>query len=39
MAATVGFGSAVTLRRHFERQVGTTAGSYRATFRAALAAA
>ncbi|WP_326837914.1 helix-turn-helix domain-containing protein [Amycolatopsis rhabdoformis] len=37
IAAMVGFGSAETLRRHFERQVGTTAGSYRATFRAAPA--
>ncbi|MEV8611706.1 helix-turn-helix domain-containing protein [Amycolatopsis sp. NPDC051373] len=36
IAAMVGFGSAETLRRHFERQVGTTAGSYRTTFRAAL---
>ncbi|WP_432846462.1 GlxA family transcriptional regulator [Amycolatopsis sp. CA-161197] len=36
IAAMVGFGSAETLRRHFERQVGTTAGSYRSTFRAAL---
>ncbi|MFI5610792.1 GlxA family transcriptional regulator [Amycolatopsis sp. NPDC051903] len=33
IAAMVGFGSAETLRRHFERQVGTTAGTYRATFR------
>ncbi|MEV0072684.1 MULTISPECIES: GlxA family transcriptional regulator [unclassified Amycolatopsis] len=38
IAAMVGFGSAETLRRHFERQVGTTAGSYRATFRATPAA-
>lgn len=33
IAAMVGFGSRETLRRNFERQVGTTAGTYRRTFR------
>lgn len=32
VAAMVGFGSAETLRRNFEKAVGTTAGAYRRTF-------
>jgi AraC family transcriptional activator FtrA len=33
IAVMVGFGSPETLRRNFERQVGTSAGGYRKTFR------
>jgi AraC-like DNA-binding protein len=33
IAVMVGFGSAETLRRHFERHVGATASAYRAKFR------
>lgn len=33
IAAMVGFGTSETLRRHFEKLVGTTAGRYRDTFR------
>ena len=33
VAAMAGFGSAEGLRRHFEKAVGTTASSYRRTFR------
>lgn len=35
VAAMVGFGSAETMRRNFEKWVGTTAGAYRRTFRKA----
>jgi transcriptional regulator GlxA family with amidase domain len=35
IAAMVGFGSPETLRRNFEKLVGTTASGYRATFREA----
>jgi AraC family transcriptional regulator, transcriptional activator FtrA len=38
IAIMVGFGSPETLRRHFEKHVGTTAGAYRTTFRSAPAA-
>jgi transcriptional regulator GlxA family with amidase domain len=34
IAVMVGFGSSETLRRNFERHVGTTAATYRTTFRA-----
>lgn len=33
IAARVGLGSAVNLRRHFRAQVGTTPGAYRRAFR------
>jgi AraC family transcriptional activator FtrA len=33
VATMVGFGSAETLRRNFEKAVGTTAGAYRRTFK------
>jgi AraC family transcriptional regulator, transcriptional activator FtrA len=33
VAAMAGFGSSETLRRNFEKAVGTTAGAYRRTFR------
>jgi transcriptional regulator GlxA family with amidase domain len=33
VAAMVGFGSAETLRRNFEKAVGTSAGAYRRTFK------
>ena len=33
IAAMVGFGSAETLRRNFEKITGVTAGEYRITFR------
>ncbi|MET0455669.1 MAG: helix-turn-helix domain-containing protein [Mycobacterium sp.] len=35
VAAMAGFGSAETLRRNFEKAVGTTAGAYRRTYKAA----
>jgi transcriptional regulator GlxA family with amidase domain len=35
VAMMVGFGSTETLRRNFERAVGTTAGAYRRTFKSA----
>lgn len=35
IAAMVGFGSSESMRRNFERHVGTTAASYRETFRTA----
>jgi AraC family transcriptional activator FtrA len=33
VATMVGFGSTETLRRNFEKAVGTTAGAYRRTFK------
>jgi transcriptional regulator GlxA family with amidase domain len=36
IAAMVGLGSSESLRRHFERLVGTTASAYRKTFRGGL---
>jgi transcriptional regulator GlxA family with amidase domain len=38
IAAMVGMGSAESLRRNFERHVGTTASAYRNTFRGAVVA-
>ena len=38
VAAMAGFGSAESLRRNFEKVVGTTAGRYREAFRSAASA-